>query len=121
MSKAKKILYVIAGVLAFVLGGIGIVVPGIPTTPFWLLSLWCFSNSLVQVHEVLSQNVIVKRYINRQGVSMKSKMIYIATMVLMVSFSVRFYWQYKPIVVLLIGVSAVGLLFMIKYIKVIKK
>ena len=34
-----------AGWLAVVLGGIGVVVPGLPTTGFFVLAAWCFARS----------------------------------------------------------------------------
>ena len=45
MSKIKKVLYIIAGSFALGLGLIGVVVRGIPTTPFLLLTLYCWSRS----------------------------------------------------------------------------
>ena len=45
MSKIKKVLYIIAGSFALGLGLIGVVVRGIPTTPFLLLTLYCWSKS----------------------------------------------------------------------------
>jgi uncharacterized protein len=35
----------IAGWLAVAIGGIGIVVPGLPTTVFFVIAAWCFSRS----------------------------------------------------------------------------
>ena len=121
MKKYGKILYITGGAISFIMGCIGIVVPGIPTTPFWILSLWCFSHSWLVAYEKLNQNSFIKKYVNRDGVSLKSKLTYIATMVLMVSFSVRLYWGNKAIAFSLIGISIVGLIFMIKHIKVIDK
>ena len=121
MKKYGKILYITGGTISFIMGCIGIVVPGIPTTPFWILSLWCFSHSWLVAYEKLNQNSFIKKYVNRDGVSLKSKFTYIATMLLMVSFSVRLYWGNKAIAFSLIGISIVGLIFMIKHIKVIDK
>ena len=35
----------VAGWVAVALGGIGIVVPGLPTTVFFIIAAWCFSRS----------------------------------------------------------------------------
>ncbi|MEM9916273.1 MAG: YbaN family protein [Planctomycetota bacterium] len=37
--------YASAGGVALTLGSIGVVVPGWPTTIFWLIAAWCFSKS----------------------------------------------------------------------------
>jgi uncharacterized membrane protein YbaN (DUF454 family) len=34
-----------AGFVAVALGGVGVVVPGLPTTGFFVLAAWCFSRS----------------------------------------------------------------------------
>jgi len=46
-------LYLLLGWICFALGAIGVVVPGLPTTPFMLLALWAFSNSSQRFHDWL--------------------------------------------------------------------
>lgn len=38
-------IWFLAGWVAVALGGIGIVVPGLPTTVFFIIATWCFSRS----------------------------------------------------------------------------
>ena len=43
MSKIKKYIYITIGLIAFVLGSIGVIIPILPTTPFLLLASFCFA------------------------------------------------------------------------------
>ena len=44
-SKIARIIWTVFGLLALVLGGIGVVLPLLPTTPFVILAAFCFSKS----------------------------------------------------------------------------
>lgn len=118
MVKWKKILYIVCGSIAVICGVIGIFVPGIPTTPFMLLALWFYSHSWFAMHERLANSKFIRRHINKDGVSFRSKLFSILIMITMVSFSVKLYWDYKWISFSLIGFGLVGLFFMCKKIKV---
>ncbi len=45
INPISRILWLFAGLLATGLGAIGIVIPGLPTTGFFILAAWCFSKS----------------------------------------------------------------------------
>ncbi len=92
-NKTKRILFAIGGSLALVLAVLGIIVPGLPCTPFALLSAALFAKSSDRLYNWLLNNKIlgsrIKNYQRRKGISKKGKIKVILlmwTMVLISSF-----------------------------------
>ncbi len=54
----QRYLLIIAGLFFVVLGGIGVVVPGLPTTVFILMAAGCFAKSCPALHNWLLANKI---------------------------------------------------------------
>ena len=40
-----RLLWIAAGLVCVAIGGIGVVVPGLPTTVFFVAATWCFARS----------------------------------------------------------------------------
>lgn len=59
----KKILFVIAGSLSFGVGSIGVLLPVLPTTPFLLLSAFCFARGSQQFEGWLKGTRLYQHYV----------------------------------------------------------
>lgn len=73
----KKAVLIICGWLLVALGGIGIVLPLLPTTPFLLLAAICFSASSQKAYRFLLRSRMFGQYIEHyrtgRGVSLAAK------------------------------------------------
>lgn len=86
----KHFLFIL-GVISLILGTLGIFLPLLPTTPFLLLSAYCFSKSSKKFHKALLENKIFGQYIRdyqeKKGISLKNKIIAITTLIITIGFS----------------------------------
>ncbi len=59
----RKIVYIVLGTLAMILGIIGIVLPLLPTTPMLLLTAYFYSKGSKRFHEWFIATWLYKRYL----------------------------------------------------------
>ena len=89
-----KIAWSGAGMVAVGLGGLGIVVPGLPTTVFFIIAAWCFSHSSARMERwVLNLPKIgpmVRRYRAGEGMPRKAKVWAVASIVVFAGAAVVF-------------------------------
>lgn len=107
----KKILFVSIGILSIFLGIVGIFVPGLPTTPFILLSSWLFYKSSQRLHDRLHRSPLgkyIRRYESRKGVSWLSKLLSIACMWTMISISAFLIIENLHVRILLFILGGIG-------------
>lgn len=72
-----KLIYITLGTIALTLGTIGIVVPVLPTTPFYLLSLFCFERGSNAFHQMFVNSNLYKKhlaeFVESRTMTLKSK------------------------------------------------
>ena len=86
----KRIVYIISGLLCVGLGALGVVVPGLPTTPFLLLASWQFYRSSPKLQEWLLQSWLgtyIRSYHRHGGMTAPQKAGAVGIMVAMVLLS----------------------------------
>jgi len=62
-GRIKKTFLIVAGVVSIAIGGIGIFLPLLPTTPFVLLAAGCFAGSSPAMHRWLCRSRFFGEYI----------------------------------------------------------
>lgn len=111
-NRIVRILYIIGGTLSIVLAIIGIVLPGLPTTPFALLSAFLFAKSSKKLHDWLLRNKVfgprIKEYNKRKGVTRRGKIGIILFMSLMVLFSSFIVIKYIPLRMVILSLGLIG-------------
>ncbi len=79
----KKLFFVTLGCISLVLGVVGIVLPILPTVPFFLLTAFCFAKSSERLHSWFLGTTMYKKYIGsymkRKGMTLKAKLMLIGT------------------------------------------
>lgn len=87
--KIKKYFFAAAGCISLALGCIGIVLPILPTVPFFLLTLFCFSQSSTRLHDWFTGTDLYKKnlesYVRKEGMQMKTKVSIVATVTLLMA------------------------------------
>lgn len=92
--KLKNIFLITCGIISVILGTAGILLPLLPTTPFLLLSAYCFLNSSKKLHTWLINHKYFGKYIYNyctyKAIPLKTKIISISLLWITIGFSIFF-------------------------------
>ena len=85
----KRILYTTLGLLCTAIGILGIFLPLVPATDFFLLALWFFSRSSKRLHDWLVNHKIFGKYVHdlwvRGGMTKRNKIFSLIAMSLAIA------------------------------------
>lgn len=123
--KLKRLFFISAGCLSLSLGAVGIVLPIIPTFPFFMLTALCFAKSSQKLHDWFVGTKMYKKHIasllNSKSMTLKGK----TTVILSVSilFAAGFLMMRHVIYgrIIILTVWLFHLIYFIFYVKTIKK
>ena len=119
-----KVLFLILGVLSFILGAIGVILPILPTTPFLLLSAFLFARSSEKFHERLLKTKLYQKYINEMVIERKTtrkkrnQSLFTVTFIFLLAIVITPVWIGK---VCLIIVMSIHHFIMIKKVEIINE
>ncbi|MBU3811968.1 MAG: YbaN family protein [Candidatus Niameybacter stercoravium] len=82
MKGIKKIVYATIGFISLILGVIGVILPILPTTPFLLLTSFCFLRSSECINEWFKGTKLYKKhlqdFVEEKAMTMKQKITILA-------------------------------------------
>lgn len=86
----KKIIFLVAGCICLGLGCVGIVLPILPTVPFFLATVFCFANSSRKLHDwFVGTNMYKKHlesFVQKKGMAFRTKVTILTSVTLLMGF-----------------------------------
>lgn len=117
---ALRLVWVSLGCVCVLLGALGILVPGLPTTPFLILATACFARSSRRLHRWLCDNrwfgPAIRSFYAGEGVSARIKLLALGTMWAFVTFAVLvgIPGAYPLVKIVVVGAAIVGTVYLLR-------
>ena len=88
--KIKKCVFVVLGCVCLALGTVGVFLPILPTTPFYLLTVFFFANSSQKLHDWFLGTKLYQKhldsFVKQRGMLRSTKVSIICTVTLLMGF-----------------------------------
>lgn len=111
-----RTILILLGTLSLGIGVLGIVTPGLPATPFFLLTAALYLRSSEKLYRKLVANRLVGKYISefhhRKGMTLKTKIGSITFMWIMITVSCMFMISALPVIILVVAAGITGTIVM---------
>jgi uncharacterized membrane protein YbaN (DUF454 family) len=112
-EKGRISLYIILGSISLVLGTLGILLPLLPTVPFYLLTAWFYMRGYSKLYDMVMSNrffgTIVRNFQENKAIPLKIKIIAVSMLwcsILLSAFLAVFIWWIRLILfAIAIGVT----------------
>ena len=90
----KKILFIVAGCICLALGTVGVFLPILPTTPFYLVTLYCFARSSQRLEDWFKGTKLYKKhlesFVEKKGMLISTKLSILITVTLLMGLGIFF-------------------------------
>lgn len=88
--KISKVIFITVGCICLALGTVGIILPILPTVPFFMATAFCFAKSSERLHSwFVSSNMYKKHlqsFVEKRGMLIKTKLTILTTVTLLMGF-----------------------------------
>lgn len=85
--KLKRFVFLILGCICLGLGCAGVVLPILPTVPFFLVTVFCFANSSQKLHDWFISSKMYKKhlesFVKKKGMTVRTKVTIITSVTLL--------------------------------------
>ncbi len=114
-----RVLFIIAGVLCIILAGLGVLLPGLPATPFLLLASFFFARSSKKMHDWLINHKvfgpILSDFLDRKGIRLHIKIVSLVMMWSMMLVSVFYLIDNVTIKYVAMSGAVIGTFAILRY------
>jgi hypothetical protein len=88
--KVKQIVFIVLGCICLALGTVGVFLPILPTTPFFLLTVFFFANSSQKLHDWFVGTKLYKKhlesFVQKKGMTRRTKISILSSVTLLMGF-----------------------------------
>jgi hypothetical protein len=121
----KRLFFLILGCLCLALGCVGVVLPILPTVPFFLATVFCFANSSQRLHDWFLGTQLYQKhldsFVKKKGMTVRTKVTVLTSVTLLMGFG--FFMMVRKALVIPCAVLAVvwvcHLTYFLVYVKTI--
>jgi uncharacterized membrane protein YbaN (DUF454 family) len=111
-SPTVRALLWLAGSVSLALGIVGIILPGLPTTPFILLAAACYAKASPRLHQWLLNHrwfgPMLRDWESDRSLTRRTKTVAVVSMLVMVSFSIWTFHGRLAVQLVLLVTGAIG-------------
>ncbi len=90
----KKIVFIIVGCICFFIGTVGVFFPILPTTPFYLVTAYCFARSSERLDNWFKSTKLYKKhlesFVKKEGMMASTKAGILVTVTILMGFGIFF-------------------------------
>ena len=123
----KKIIFIVVGCICLALGTVGVILPILPTTPFYLVTAYCFARSSQRLNDWFKSTKLYKKhlesFVEKKGMLASTKACILTTVTILMA--VGFYFMSRkgiwiPCIILAV-VWIAHMIYFLLFVKTIKQ